>query len=106
MPQSRTATTNAIKYSPGAEKVSLSVKKVDNLVVVAVRDWGIGIGPAHLGRIFQRYYRVHPPEHAIGGLGIGLYISKQIIERHGGNIWVESQEGQGSIFYFSLPLPD
>jgi two-component system CheB/CheR fusion protein len=98
--------TNAIKYSPGADHVSLWVRKEVGRVVVAVRDWGIGIAPQHLEYIFHRYYRVDSSAHVIGGLGIGLYISKEIVERHGGDIWVESEPGKGSVFYFSLPLPE
>ena len=73
-------------------------------VVVSVRDCGIGIPKEHLENIFHRYYRVNQSQHAISGLGIGLYISKEIIDRHNGSIWAESKEGEGSTFYFSLPL--
>ena len=109
--------TNAIKYSPGANKVYLAVTTepypVDahppsgatHRVVVSVRDLGIGIQQEHIPQIFHRYYRANASQHVIGGLGIGLYISKDIVERHKGNIWVESNEGQGSTFYFALPLP-
>ncbi|HLZ88161.1 MAG TPA: PAS domain S-box protein [Puia sp.] len=98
--------TNAIKYSPEGSRISLCIKKEERRVVVAVRDWGIGIAPQHQANIFHRYYRVNASEHAIGGLGIGLYISREIVERHGGSIWVESEERKGSVFYFSLPLPE
>ena len=97
--------TNAIKYSPDASEISLSVNKTENHVVVSVRDWGIGIPKEHLAHIFNRYYRAHS-DRIIGGLGIGLYIAKEIIDRHGGTIGVDSQEGLGSVFYFSLPLPE
>ena len=98
--------TNAVKYSAEGSPILLSVKKAAGRVTVSVRDWGIGIGHKHLDLIFQRYYRVHGIEHAVGGMGIGLYIAKQIIERHDGEIGVESEEGKGSMFYFSLPLPE
>lgn len=98
--------TNAVKYSPEGSPIELSVKKTAGKVTVGVRDWGIGIGDKHFDLVFHRYYRVQSIEHAIGGLGIGLYIAKQIIERHGGEIGVDSQEGKGSLFYFSLPLPE
>lgn len=98
--------TNAVKYSSEGSPVLLSVTKAAGRVTVSVRDWGIGIGAKHQDQIFHRYYRVHSIEHAVGGLGIGLYIAKQIIERHGGEIGVESEEGKGSLFYFSLPLPE
>jgi len=98
--------TNAIKYSPGGERVALCVKRETGRVVVAVRDWGIGIAPEHFDNIFDRYYRVASSEHVVGGLGIGLYISREIVQRHGGEIWVESDSATGSVFYFSLPLPE
>ncbi len=96
---------NAVKYSPNADKILVTVKKEGRRVVVGVKDFGIGITRQHLQNIFHRYYRVDP-DPAIAGMGIGLYISKEIIERHGGSIWVESREGEGSVFYFSLPLPE
>jgi len=97
---------NAIKYSPAADRVALRVKKEAGRAVIVVRDWGIGIAPEHLENIFDRYYRVVSSEHVIGGLGIGLYISREIVQRHGGEIWVESDPAKGSVFYFSLPLPE
>ena len=97
--------TNAIKYSPGGEKILLSVKKKEDRVTVSVRDWGIGIPKEYHTDIFKRYYRV-PSDQIIGGLGIGLYIAKEIIDRHGGTIGVGSPEDGGSVFYFSLPLPE
>ncbi len=96
---------NAVKYSPAADKIILTVKKEERRVVISVRDFGIGIPEQQLQNIFQRYYRVDPAI-SISGLGIGLYISKEIIDRHGGAVWVESREGEGSIFYFSMPLPE
>jgi len=98
--------SNAVKYSPEDTDIVLSVKKQDHRVVVSIRDHGIGIAAEHLEMIFQRYYRVQAVEQAIAGMGIGLYISKEIVERHGGAIWVESAKDRGSIFYFSLPLPE
>ncbi|HEY4107962.1 PAS domain S-box protein [Puia sp.] len=98
--------TNAIKYSPVADRIALCVKKEEQRVVVAVRDWGIGIEQQYLESIFDRYYRVVSSEYVVGGLGIGLYIAHEIVQRHGGDIWVESEPGKGSVFYFSLPLPE
>ena len=96
--------TNAIKYSPRANKIYIQVSVHPGHVVVSVRDCGIGIPKQHLENIFHRYYRVNHSEHTISGLGIGLYISKEMIERHNGSIWAESTEDEGSTFYFSLPL--
>jgi len=98
--------TNAIKYSPEADRVALRVKKEEGRVVVVVQDWGIGIPTEHLEHIFDRYYRVNASEHVIGGLGLGLYISNEVIRRHGGAVWVRSEPGKGAEFYFSLPLPE
>lgn len=97
---------NAVKYSADGTEILVAVKKADRRVVVSVQDQGIGIDAEHLGMVFNRYYRVQSARDVIAGLGIGLYISKEIVERHGGSIWAESQKGQGSIFYFSLPLPE
>ncbi|MEO7393851.1 MAG: PAS domain-containing protein, partial [Chitinophagaceae bacterium] len=95
--------SNAVKYSPNAEKVLIKIEKQDNNIQVSVQDFGVGMAEQHLDKIFDRYYRVQ--EHAVHfqGLGIGLYISNNIIERHEGTMWAESEPGQGSIFYFSLP---
>lgn len=96
---------NAIKYSPDGGEVEVTVCRCDDEVVVSVRDYGIGIGHEAQAHLFQRLYR-SPQARTLGvrGLGLGLYISKQIVSAHGGRIWVESEPGQGSTFYFTLPL--
>ncbi|RKR84956.1 PAS domain S-box-containing protein [Mucilaginibacter gracilis] len=97
--------TNAIKYSPGSDEIIISSKIVDGTVEVCVRDFGIGIAKDKLGKVFEQFYRVSgDKEHTFPGLGLGLYISSEIIKREGGKIWVNSIEGQGSTFCFSLPL--
>ncbi|HYC83029.1 MAG TPA: ATP-binding protein, partial [Candidatus Paceibacterota bacterium] len=96
--------SNAIKYSPYDKRVIVTVQKKDKEAVVGVKDFGIGIPKQKQSRIFQRYYRAHDRDLAYTGLGIGLYISYQIVQRHGGRMWVDSEEGKGSTFYFSLPL--
>ncbi|TMF45906.1 MAG: hypothetical protein E6I32_12420 [Chloroflexi bacterium] len=99
--------TNAIKYSPQANKVMLSISIDAGEAVVRVHDFGIGIAEAHRQRIFERFYQVGDPlERTFPGLGIGLYISSEIIKRHGGKIWVESKRGDGSTFSFTVPLHD
>lgn len=98
--------TNAVKYSPEGSPILVSVRKTEGKVTVSVRDQGIGIAPGHLEKIFTRYYRVPDVENTVSGFGIGLYIAKRIIERHGGSIGVHSEQGRGSEFYFSLPLPE
>ncbi|MEO6548199.1 MAG: PAS domain S-box protein [Ferruginibacter sp.] len=96
--------TNAVKYSPNADKVLVKIEKQEGKIQVSVQDFGIGMSGKHLNKIFDRYYRVD--EHAIHfqGLGIGLYISHNIIERHNGKLWAESEPEKGSTFYFTLPL--
>ncbi len=96
--------SNAVKYSANADKVLVKIEEQDSKIQVSVQDFGIGMSSQHLDKIFDRYYRVQ--EHAIQfqGLGIGLYISNNIIERHDGTMWAESEPGKGSTFYFTLPV--
>ena len=97
--------TNAIKYSPKSKGINVTVKKTKKSVVVGVQDFGIGIKEDQQKRIFERLYQVNDPEEkTYPGLGLGLYISKEIISRHEGKIWVESKKDQGSTFYFSIPI--
>jgi signal transduction histidine kinase len=96
---------NAVKYSPDGSDVSVTVEDRNDAFVTAVCDRGIGIPADELGQVFERFHRGRQVSSTnYGGLGLGLYITKQIIERHGGTIWVESKEGQGTTFYFSLPV--
>src|SRR6202012_1657082 len=97
--------SNAIKHSPKGKNVEVDCITQNGEVTVSVKDEGIGIKPQDLEKIFDRYYRVETahPRH-ISGFGIGLYLSAEIIERHNGRIWAESEIGEGSTFYFSLPL--
>lgn len=96
--------SNAIKYSPDANRVIIRVRKTDLHVTVSIRDFGFGIEEEQLCNIFSRFFRVESLAAHISGLGIGLFISKEIIERHQGTIWVESEKGKGSEFFFTLPL--
>lgn len=96
---------NAIKYSPQAELVSVRLKHKGEYAEVAVQDYGIGIAPEYQARIFDQFYQIaQPRESTYPGLGIGLYIARTLVERHGGRLWLESSEGGGSTFYFTLPL--
>jgi len=96
---------NAIKYSQKGSYVILKCEANDGNVVVSVTDEGIGIKPKDQEKIFQRFYRAEEDEQRnISGFGIGLYLSSEIIQRHKGKIWVKSKEGEGSTFYFSLPV--
>ena len=97
--------SNAIKYSPGADAVDIDVTLSDETVTVRVRDYGIGIPREHQGKIFDRFYRAHDSStKAFPGLGMGLYISSEIIKRHGGTITVDAEVGKGSTLQVALPL--
>jgi PAS domain S-box-containing protein len=95
--------SNAIKYSPGKNKIIVSSKCDDKNVTISVRDFGIGIPKAEHTNIFKRFYRVLG-NYTFPGLGLGLYISSEIIKRHKGEISFQSKEGKGSTFYFQIPL--
>lgn len=97
--------TNAIKYSPGKGSILVKLKTEQNNLMVSVKDEGIGIDKDYQQKIFERFYRVEgKSEKTFPGFGIGLFIASEIIKRHGGNIGVMSNLGEGSQFYFSLPL--
>jgi signal transduction histidine kinase len=96
---------NAIKYSPAGGAVQVAVERHDTVVRVAVSDTGIGIPQTELPHLFQRFYRgSNVDERQINGLGIGLYVVKEVVTLHGGTIDVVSEEGQGSTFVITLPL--
>ena len=97
--------TNAIKYSPNADHLIVQIATNETNVLVSVQDFGIGIDEAYHEKIFDRFYQVNEPaEKTYPGLGLGLYISCEIIKRHQGRLWVQSQKGHGSTFTFCLPL--
>lgn len=96
--------TNAIKYSPESERILIRLTSTAEYLTVSVQDFGIGIPSREQGKIFERFYRVAGKHRqTTAGLGIGLSIASQIIEHYEGKLWVESVEGQGSTFSFSLP---
>jgi two-component system sensor histidine kinase VicK len=94
--------TNAVKYSDGNTHIVVSIVMRDGSLVVAVADRGKGIPAKELPFVFNRFYRAEKTRN-LEGLGIGLFLSRQIVEAHQGRTWVESIEGKGSTFYFSLP---
>jgi PAS domain S-box-containing protein len=95
---------NAIKYSPSGGDVVVSVGVDDDEVRVSVRDQGIGMSPRDMGQLFEKFYRVDRDEvRRAGGTGLGLYITRRLVEMHGGRIWAESWTGAGSVFTFTLP---
>ena len=98
---------NAIKYSPDGSKITGRIKynKYTNRVEISITDQGIGIPQSDLNKVFSRFYRVDKARsRAMGGSGLGLAISKEVVEQHGGNIWVRSEENVGTTVYISLPI--
>ncbi len=96
--------TNAIKYSPYGKNVRVNLSAADHHVQVNIRDYGIGISQGDQKKVFEKYYRAQSNNNPYPGLGIGLYLARDIINRHGGKIGVKSRKGLGSNFYFSLPI--
>lgn len=97
--------TNAIKYSPDIDRVEVRLSRDDATASIAVRDFGIGIDPRFHDHVFDRFFQVaDPEERTFPGLGMGLYISREIARRHGGDIRIESKKGEGSTFSLVLPI--
>ena len=95
---------NAIKYSPDGGTITVHLSETHNNILLSITDQGLGIPKKDLQRVFDRFYRVDKARaRKQGGTGLGLAITKEVIKAHGGNIWVESQEGRGSTFYITLP---
>ena len=95
--------SNALKYSPPEAEVLVKAEKTDGEVTISVIDQGIGIAPEDLPHMFERYYRAAGARQT-EGLGLGLFISRMLVEAHGGRIWVQSAFGKGSAFHFTMPL--
>jgi PAS domain S-box-containing protein len=96
---------NAIKYSPGGGEIMTFIRKDGNYLLVGVRDQGIGISKEDQGRLFQSFERlgIEFTAKSIQGTGLGLKVCRILVEAHGGRIWVESEAGKGSTFFFTLP---
>ncbi|PJJ80035.1 PAS domain S-box-containing protein [Mucilaginibacter auburnensis] len=95
---------NAVKYAPKSREIKISVEELPNQVKVSVTDSGPGIPADKVKHIFERYYQADSDNRQFSGLGLGLYISAEIIHKHGGEIGVDSEPGNGSTFWFTLPL--
>jgi two-component system phosphate regulon sensor histidine kinase PhoR len=95
---------NAVKYSPDGGEVTLEVGRSGHRVALAVRDQGLGIPPAEHERIFEKFYRLDPAlTRGVGGSGLGLYISRELVTRMGGSLTVRSEPGEGATFVVELP---
>jgi signal transduction histidine kinase len=95
---------NAVKYAPNSREIYLIVEKEGNMAKISVKDNGPGIAPDKLPHLFNRYYRADYSGIQYSGLGLGLYISSEIVRKHGGKIGAVSELGKGSTFWFTLPL--
>jgi len=95
---------NAIKYSNEGGVINVTAGVKSDFVEVSVQDFGIGMPGNVVSNLFQKFYRSHRSRETVAGTGIGLYISKAIVESHGGNIGVRSEDGKGSVFTFTLPI--
>ena len=99
--------SNACKYSPADSTVTVTARKDAGVVQIAVSDTGIGIREADRSRLFTKFFRADTSlTREVSGTGLGLYITKHLVEAHGGKIWVENKEEEGSTFCFTLPRAD
>jgi len=99
--------SNAVKYTPPNGQIRLWSEEQDSQILVHVNDTGIGMSAQDQRQLFQKFYRIKTPEtDDIPGTGLGLVITKSIVEKHGGRIWVDSERGKGSTFTFLLPVYD
>ncbi len=95
---------NAVKYAPKSSEIIIKAEKMANALKISVEDKGPGVPPEKLPYLFDRYYRADYSGMQYSGLGLGLYISSEIIKKHGGEMNVNSEQGKGSIFWFTLPI--
>jgi len=95
---------NAVKYAPDSKDICLNVEKIGNVAKISVKDTGPGIEPDKIAHLFSRYYRADYSGSQYSGLGLGLYISAEIVKRHGGQIGVDSELDKGSTFWFTVPI--
>jgi signal transduction histidine kinase len=96
--------TNAVKYAPGSGEIVVAVSRTEEEALASVRDQGAGIPPDALPHLFDRFYRVRATANRARGLGLGLYITQQLVRAQGGRITVQSEVGKGSTFTVALPL--
>jgi len=95
---------NAVKFSPQGRQVTVKLEEQNNEYLISVIDEGIGVSPEYFDHIFERFYRVrNTASRQYSGIGLGLFVARAIVEAHGGRIWLSSNQGAGSTFYFTLP---
>ena len=96
---------NAVKYSPQGGEIRISARPEDEHLVISVSDQGIGISPSDQAKLFGPFQRLEESRpDGFGGIGLGLLVCRRLVEAHGGQIWIESKPGRGSIFFFTVPL--
>lgn len=95
---------NAVRYTPKGGKINIIVEQKGNEIEFQIQDTGVGIPESQKDKIFNKFFRARNVFELEEGTGLGLFITKNIIELHGGKIWFESVEGEGTIFYFTLPI--
>jgi signal transduction histidine kinase len=96
---------NAVKYSPQGGEIKVSVQPEEEQLVIGVSDQGVGISPADQAKLFAPFQRLEESRPGgVRGVGLGLLVCQRLVEAHGGRIWVESEPGRGSTFFFTLPL--
>jgi two-component system phosphate regulon sensor histidine kinase PhoR len=95
---------NAVKFSPHGGQITIKLQEQNDEYLVSIIDQGIGVSPEYFDHIFERFYRVrNDVSRQYSGIGLGLYVTKAIVEAHGGHIWLSNNQGKGSTFYFTLP---
>ena len=98
--------SNAVKFTPAGGAVDVSTVQINGEVIVSVADTGPGVAPEDRERIFEEFQQTETGVAQGEGTGLGLALSKQLVELHGGRIWIESELGRGSMFAFALPAKD
>ncbi|MCU0667388.1 MAG: ATP-binding protein [Patescibacteria group bacterium] len=95
---------NAVKYTHTKEEIVVKTYEKNGMIETTVTDKGVGISSSIINHVFDKFYRAHNSKNSVGGTGLGLYLCRAIITAHGGQVWVQSKEGQGSTFGFTLPI--
>jgi signal transduction histidine kinase len=95
---------NAVKYTHTKEEIIVKTYVKNDMIETTVTDKGVGIASSIINHVFDKFYRAHNSKNSVGGTGLGLYLCKSIVTAHDGQIWVQSKEGQGSTFGFTLPI--